>query len=682
MSSRPSEPKQNRLAHESSPYLRQHADNPVDWYPWGDEALARARELKRPILLSVGYSACHWCHVMAHESFEDPKTAELMNALFINIKVDREERPDVDQLYQGVVQLMGRGGGWPLTVFLTPDLRPFYGGTYFPKEDRYGMPAFSKVLHSLHEAYVQKPADIEEQANQFRQGLLELTRQGLKGKGESLQVSDVLTAGAELTAGVDGVHGGFGGAPKFPNPMNVALLLRASRRGAPEATRAAAFLTLEKMATGGIYDQLGGGFHRYSVDASWTVPHFEKMLYDNAQLLHLYSEAHQVEPRPLWKKTVTETVAYVEREMTSPGGGFYATQDADSEGEEGKFFSWTPAQIREVLGAAAAKPVLTYFGVTDEGNFEHGASVLEVRSFAESLEPALRTSLQALWTAREKRIKPGRDEKILAGWNGMMIRALALASRVFGKPEWAGLAARAADFVLAKLWDGSRLQRVHQDGVSKIDGFLEDYGGLAAGLTALYQATFEVKYLVAAEALVTAAMERFWDAAENAYWTAPRGQKDLLHPPYALHDNAVPSGASMLTEAQVALAALTGEAAHLEQANRYVEKLASEMKRNPFAFGHLWLAADALLDGAAEVTLVGPGPKLEPWVRSFNASYQPTVCLRVRGAGVELGLALQELTKDRLEVPGRAVAYFCHHFACRPPVESWEALSEQLLNCD
>jgi uncharacterized protein YyaL (SSP411 family) len=646
----------NRLARESSPYLRQHADNPVDWYPWGEEALALARSSNRPILLSVGYSACHWCHVMAHESFEDGATAAVMNRLFVNIKVDREERPDVDQLYQGVVQLMGRGGGWPLTVFLTPDLKPFYGGTYFPKEDRYGMPAFTKVLTMLADAYAQRPKDVAAQAAQFVEGLGELARYGLSPGQASPGAQDVADAGKAICGAVDEENGGFGGAPKFPNPMNVALLLRAWRRGAGEEPKRLALLTLEKMAHGGIYDQLGGGFHRYSVDAHWRVPHFEKMLYDNAQLLHLYAEAQQVEPRALWRKVAEETVAYLAREMTAPGGGFYATQDADSEHEEGKFFVWTPHEVDAVLDAASATLVKAHFGLTERGNFEHGKSVLEVKQTVTALaresgrdeaEVAgqLARARQALFDARERRTKPGRDDKVLAGWNGLMIRGLAHAARAFGRPEWATLARGAADFVLREQWDGQRLLRVYQDGVAKIDAFIEDYGGLAAGLVALYQVGFEEKYLKAAEALTRAAVDRFWDAETGAYRTAAKGQTDLLLSPFALHDNAVPSGASSLTEAQVALAGLTNDITLLEQARRYVARAAGELKRNPLGVGHLWLAVDALADGALEVTVEGPSPEAEAWFQQLWSGYHPTaVWLRRESTGPVRGLICREGT--------------------------------------
>jgi hypothetical protein len=679
----------NRLAQEPSPYLRQHAHNPVDWYPWGEEALARARAEDKPILLSVGYSACHWCHVMAHESFESAAIAKLMNDWFINIKVDREERPDLDQIYQGVVQLMGQGGGWPLTVFLTPDLRPFYGGTYFPPQDKYGRPGFPKVLQALHEAWTTKRHEVNSQADAFREGLGELASYGLDAAPSAFSPSDVVDMGERMLRHVDPVNGGFGAAPKFPNPMNVALMLRAWRRNANPALLEAVTKTLERMALGGIYDQLGGGFHRYSVDERWLVPHFEKMLYDNAQLLHLYAEAQQVAPRPLWRKVVEETAEYLRREMTDARGGFYATQDADSEGEEGKFFVWRPEEVRALLPPEQAELVLRHFHLTPQGNFEHGTTVLEVavpmaqlaqeRGLAEDVVAReLAAARRTLFEAREKRVKPGRDDKILAGWNGLMIRGLALAARVFERPEWARMASAAADFVLAEMWDGSRLARSYQEGRARIDGFLEDYGDFAAGLTALYQATFEVKYLEAAAALTKRAVELFWDEPKRAYLSAPRGQKDLVVATYALFDNAFPSGGSTLTEAQVALAALTGDKSWLELPERHAAQLRQQLVQNPMGFGHLALAVDSLLDGASGLTFTGSREEAAPLLAAANRVYAPTVALGWKAPGAPVPPLLKELFEGREPVGGKAAAYLCRGFVCERPLTDAEELARRL----
>ncbi|WP_306817893.1 thioredoxin domain-containing protein [Archangium lipolyticum] len=680
----------NRLAREPSPYLRQHASNPVDWYPWGEEAFARARAENKPLLLSVGYSACHWCHVMAHESFENPDIARLMNEWFINVKVDREERPDVDQIYQGVVQLMGQGGGWPLTVFLTPDLLPFYGGTYFPPDDRYGRPGFPKVLQALHEAWVTKREEVLRQSEEFREGLGELAGYGLDAVPAALAPEDLVAMGGSLLKRVDGVNGGFGGAPKFPNPMNVALLLRAWRRDSGnEALKKAALLTLERMALGGIHDQLGGGFHRYSVDERWTVPHFEKMLYDNAQLLHLYTEAFQVEPRPLWRKVVEETAEYVRREMTDARGGFYATQDADSEGEEGKFFVWKPAEVREVLAPELAELALRHFRITPAGNFEHGATVLEAVVPVETLAKELQLSVEEaerrlgearrrLFEAREQRVKPGRDDKILAGWNGLMIRGLAFAGRVFDRADWVELARRSADFLLSELWDGQRLLRSYQEGQARIPGFLEDYGDLASGLTALYQATFEPRYLEAAEALVKAAEALFWDGEKGAYLTAPKSQQDLVVATYATFDNAFPSGASTLTEAQVALAALTGNKQYLDLPERYVSRMRDQLRQNPMGYGHLGLAADALIEGAPSLTLAGARETVASLLSATRVTYAPTVALAWKEPEALVPPSMRETFEGRGPVGGRGAAYLCRHFACEPPITEAGVLARKL----
>ncbi len=665
----------NHLALEPSPYLRQHADNPVEWYPWGPEALARAKREDKPVLLSVGYSACHWCHVMAHESFEDPEIAKVMNAQFINIKVDREERPDVDQLYQGVLQLMGRGGGWPLTIFMTPALKPFYGGTYFPPAPRHGLPSFSALVEGIGMAWKTERSELEKQAKTFEQGLTEYASIGLDGTPGVWTKADLQTAAQKMTARLDPTHGGFGaGGPRFPNPMNLSFLLRSWRRTGDADAAVGALLTLEKMALGGVHDQLGGGFHRYSVDERWLVPHFEKMLYDTAQLLHVYAEAQQVAPRPLWGQVAERAVDWLEREMTAPGGGFFSAQDADSEGEEGVFFVWRPEEIDAVLPAEDAALVKAHYGITEEGNFEGGATVLAVTEPVTDGVRLERAKAQ-LFEARRKRVAPGLDDKILAGWNGLMIRGLAFAARVFDKPQWAALACRAADFVLGAMRapDGTLFRSV-QRGEARHQGMLEDYGDLAAGLVALAQTTSEPKYLEAAEQLVDTASERFWDEGRKAWLAAPKDTKDLLVPTYALHDNAFPSGASTLTEAQLALTAMTAKSRHLELATTYLERMKEELLDNPLGFGHLLLCADTLLDGAAELTLVGSPQLVAELQAVVDRTYLPTVALlrQVTGAPVP------EVTREVLSARTGSGAYLCQHFACQRPVQNAEDLVKLL----
>ena len=678
----------NRLAAESSPYLRQHATNPVEWYPWGEEALRRARDERRPILLSVGYSACHWCHVMAHESFEDPATAALMNAHFVNVKVDREERPDLDQVYQGVVQLMGGQGGWPLTVFLTPDLVPFYGGTYFPPEPRHGLPSFRMLLEALSRAWSEQPDQVQAQAGEFKDGLRQLATYGLGNLTTPVTGDDVTAAGRSLARALDPAEGGFGGAPKFPNTMGLALLLRAWRRSGNAALREGALHTLDRMVTGGIHDQLGGGFHRYSVDRFWRVPHFEKMLYDNALLLHLLAEAQQISRRAAWVESATRLVEWLGREMTDRAGAFHATQDADSEGEEGKYFVWTPAELEAVLGPEDGRRAATAFGVSAQGTFEHGRSVLERRIPLADLARAsgkgegetqrwLGSVRERLLAERSKRIAPGRDDKVLAGWNGLMIRGLAFAARVFERPDWADRAARAAGAVLERQLRDGRLLRVHQDGVSKVDAFLEDWGGLAAGLAALYQATFDARWLEAAVQLADAAQERFWDPEQRAYRTAPRGQADLVVETYALHDNAVPSGASLLTEANLVLAALSGRRAFLDRAEAYLSRMRDAALANPFAYAHLWCAADCLADGEPDVALVGAERARSPFVALLGSLYAPTLSVAAFQPD-HVPPVLSELGEGKTSAGADLAAYLCRSFTCTLPMTSTQALEAEL----
>jgi hypothetical protein len=488
----------------------------------------------------------------------------------------------------------------------------------------------------------------------------------------------LVLAASKLAQKVDPTHGGFGSAPKFPLPDNLELLLRAHRRGG-EGMLADVRLTLEGMARGGIYDQLGGGFHRYSVDERWAVPHFEKMLYDNALLLHVYTEAHRASPDPLWQKVVEETAAYVEREMTSPEGAFYASQDADSEGVEGKFYVWRPEELDRLLPERDAELAKLLFGASEAGNFEGGATVLSATSTAaqlakrlgrdeDEISAAIARVRAALFAARERRTKPRRDEKILAGWNGLMVRGLALAARVFARPEWAALARRSVDFVLARLWDGERLVRMYQDGPGRTEGLIEDYGGLCSGLVALFQATFEPRYLDAAIGIAGRAHELFWDEERSAYLTASPGRKDLVTKAYALEDGVIPSGASLLAEAQVALSALTGDPRHLARAGAYLRKMAKPMARDPFSFGHLWLAADAYIDGAAEVTIVGPEKELGALVAAVSRVHAPTVAVFAHDPSVPPPPFLAETLRGRTLQRGRPAAYLCRRFTCESPV--------------
>jgi len=543
------------------------------------------------------------------------------------------------------------------------------------------------LLQALADAWANERAEIERQASTFEAGLTDYAAVGLDASGAELTQEDLLTAARAMARRLDPVHGGFGSTgPKFPNPMSLALVLRGYRRTGDRALLDPVLFSLEKMARGGLFDQLGGGFHRYSVDERWQVPHFEKMLYDNAQLIHLYAEAFQLDRRPLWRDVVELTVGYLEREMVAPEGGFYAAQDADSEGEEGRFFVWRPEQLALTLeDPLDARLLRAHFGVGDTGNFEHGATVLQVARDEVSLATELGLSVEEvhrrlgagrerLFDARTRRVPPARDDKVLAGWNGLTVRGLAFASRVFDRPDWAQLARRSADFVLTSMRrpDG-RLFRSAQAGEARLEGLLEDYGDFCLGLVALYQATSEARYLEAADALAELAHQHFWDEQRQAYLASPRGQADLLVPTYALHDNAVPSGASTLADAQLALSALTGRAQHLERATTYLERLKDSLLESPFGFGHLWLAADALLDGAPELTLVGTDTGLAPFLRLVNGTFLPTTSMHHLVTGAVVPAIAQAVLGER-RARGEASAYLCQHSTCQAPVDSLDGL--------
>ncbi|HLL78835.1 MAG TPA: thioredoxin domain-containing protein, partial [Ktedonobacteraceae bacterium] len=551
----------NRLIHETSPYLLQHAHNPVDWYPWGPEALQRARELDRPILLSVGYSACHWCHVMERESFENEAIAAEMNAHFVSIKVDREERPDIDAIYMQAVQALTGQGGWPMTVFLTPDGRPFSGGTYFPPRDRQGMPGFPRVLAYIADVYQNQREKVEQQANTLADHLRKRSSAPLRGReGDAraggLPLVVLEEASRALAADFDPVHGGFGNAPKFPNTMSLEFLLRTHLhrvRGeiGSKATRPELEIvetTLRSMANGGIYDQLGGGFHRYSTDVEWLVPHFEKMLYDNALLSRLYLHAYLVTGDAFYRRIAKETLDYVAREMTSPEGGFYSTQDADSEGEEGKFFTWTPAEIDAALSSKIATLFKSYYDVTERGNFE-GKNILrvprEAREVAQSegvtlerLQEALRQGRETLFQVREQRVHPGRDEKVLTSWNGLMLRSFAEAARYLDRADYLTIAERNAEFLLATVQRDGRVLRTYKDGRAHLNGYLEDYTYLADGLLSLYEADFQPRWFVEARRLMDAAITLFADEQNGGFFDTGSDHEVLVSRPKEVMDNA------------------------------------------------------------------------------------------------------------------------------------------------
>jgi uncharacterized protein len=662
----------NRLARETSPYLLQHADNPVDWYPWGEEAFARARAEDRPILLSVGYSACHWCHVMEHESFEDPAVAEVMNRHFVNVKVDREERPDVDQIYMHAVQALTGHGGWPMTVFLTPDGAPFYGGTYFPPVDRHGLPGFPRLLQALADAWRHRRDEVLRSGQQLR---AELDRTGRLRPAEQLLTGEVLTTAFQhVGAQADEELGGVGSAPKFPQPMIWEFVLRYWKRTGNPTARTLLETTLTRMARGGIYDQLGGGFHRYSVDARWLVPHFEKMLYDNAQLAGLYLDAWLAFGVAEYRRVAEETLDYILREMTDPGGGFYSAQDADSEGEEGKFFVWTPDEIRARLGPDA-EAALAYWGVDRGANFE-GRNILWLPG-----EPAperLASARRRLREAREQRIHPGRDDKVLASWNGLACRAFAEAGRALGRADYVDAAVENAGFLTTALRADGRLLRSWKAGEAKLRGYLEDHAMVAAGLLAVYQATFDRRWLDAARALADEMLRLFWDPDVEGFFDTGTDHERLIVRPRNLFDNAVPCGTSVAIETLLRLRVLTGEDRYERHALAALRPIADLMGAHPMGFGRFLCALDFSLGPVVEVAVVAPAgaPGLDPLLAELFGRYLPNrvVAGAVDGASTA-GLPLLE---GRGPVDGRATAYVCRNYACEVPVTDAAALARQL----
>jgi uncharacterized protein YyaL (SSP411 family) len=681
----------NRLAHETSPYLRQHADNPVDWYPWGEEALGRARDEQRPILLSIGYSACHWCHVMAHESFEDAETAHLMNERYVNIKVDREEMPDVDQIYQQALQLMGDHGGWPLTMFLLPDGTPFFGGTYFPPRDGYGRPSFKRVLVALGNAWQAQRDEVLENAKQLRAGLSQLAREGRAPGEANIFVDSVERAAAKLEVRIDRRLGGFQGAPKFPNPTALQLILRGARKlrqnGDPGHSESVQLIhnTLVRMAEGGIYDQLGGGFARYSTDAQWLVPHFEKMLYDNAQLLTLYAETYQLTRDATLARVIRETVQYLERDLRAPDGGFYTAEDADSEGVEGKFYVWTPEQVRAVVADAHdAEVFMRCYDVTAEGNWNdpHGhapphASILRVvdRPRGSDEEAALLRVRQQLLAARSQRVRPGLDDKVLAGNNGMAIAGLAEAGRILGEPGFVDGARRTAEFVLRCMTEASRgrLLRTYKDGSARLPGTLDDHAHVADGLIALYEATGEARWLEEAHRLTRLALGLFHDAKQRCFYMTAADDPGLIERPVSTYDSAVPSGMSVLLENLIRLGDVCNEKEWIDIAESILHSYYARAMENPFAFSNLVNALDLFLQHPTEIVLAGAD--VTKLARAIGDIYLPNRMIIHAHNAPPL---VRELVADKNEINGVSAAYICRDFSCERPETDAAALAQRL----
>ena len=676
----------NRLINETSPYLLQHAHNPVDWYPWGEEALARSKNEDKPILLSIGYSACHWCHVMERESFENESIAALMNESFVSIKVDREERPDLDAVYMEAVQMLTGSGGWPMTVFLTPDGRPFYGGTYFPPVDRHNMPGFPRLLESAARAYHDNRAEIDRVTSQLSQ---QMGRTSQMARSDSLLSVDILHgAYSGLATNFDYQNGGVGNAPKFPQAMTLEFLLRYYAHGYNERALEMLELTLEKMARGGIYDQAAGGFHRYSTDSFWLVPHFEKMLYDNALLARLYLHAYLATGRELYRRITEETLDYVLREMTGPHGGFFSATDADSEGEEGKYFVWTEEEIEAILGSEEAPIFCRFFGVTQRGNFE-GSNILNISktaaSFAqeqgiglERLIDIVRRGKVALRTVREQRVPPLLDDKVLASWNGLMLRAFAEAGAALGRDDYRDAAVRNAAFLTTTMSPQDRLRRTYREGEVRLPGFLEDYSFVADGLLALYESTFDQHWLDKATALADGMIDLFWDEDAGGFYDTGADHEELVVRPRDVFDNAQPCGGSVASDLLLRLAVITGNEDYNRKAVPPLRALSEFMTRAPAGTGR-WLAAlDFYLATPKEVAIVGP--REDPATgRLLDAVFSRYLANRVvvgaSGQNVEPALPLLE---GRGMIDGVPTAYVCENYACQLPVTNAEALASQL----
>ncbi|MCW2988853.1 MAG: hypothetical protein JWM24_1791 [Solirubrobacterales bacterium] len=663
----------NRLAQETSPYLLQHRENPVDWYPWGKEALDRAREEDRPILLSVGYSACHWCHVMERESFEDEATAAYMNEHFVPIKVDREERPDVDAIYMEAVQSMTGQGGWPMTVFLDPEGVPFYGGTYFPPDESRGMPSLRMVMEAVVDAFERKREEIRERAagTKARLGAIGL----VEPSPEPAEAGELDAAVARLRAGADLERGGFGDAPKFPPASALELLLARGEREIVERT-------LDAMAAGGIYDQIGGGFARYSVDADWLVPHFEKMLYDNALLARAYLHGWQALGHERYRRVCEETLDWMLREMRGPEGGFYSALDADSEGEEGRFYVWTPEQIREVLATDPNRinfstqqidSLMRFYGVSERGNFE-GANILHLAAGIEAPEPeGLAEARQALYDARAERVWPGLDDKRLASWNALAIAALAEAGAVLGREDYLDAARAGAEFVLGQMRDAEgRLLRTYKDDDARLNAYLEDHAFLLEALLTLYESSFEARWFEAARELADEIVARFGDPERGGFFSTSADHEELIARRKEVGDHPIPSGNSAAAMGMLRLAALSGEREYERQAEGVFALFAKTATQHPESFAHLLRALDFHLARTMEVALIGDDvSELAVVVRS---AFRPHLVM----AGGPKGSDQPALLAGRALVDGRPAAYVCENFACQLPVTSAPELSELL----
>lgn len=681
----------NRLRQETSPYLLQHAHNPVAWQPWDEQALELARIQDRPIFLSIGYSACHWCHVMERESFEDPETAAYLNEHFISIKVDREERPDLDAIYMEAVQLMTRHGGWPMSVFLMPDGVPFHGGTYFPPSPRQGMPSFRQVLEAVSEAFAARRSDLQTHGTNMVAQMVEIGSRRPESVSASAE-ANLARAVDQLQQQFDANYGGFGNAPKFPQPMTVDFLLTQAHDKSQRQARHMAEFTLNQMLKGGIYDQLGGGFHRYSVDTYWLVPHFEKMLYDNAQLLSTYLRSWQMTGKSDYLRVVRETITYLLREMTQPGGGFYSAQDADSEGEEGIFFLWDQTEIEEILDAEAAKAVCLVLGVSSGGNFE-GRNILNrphvleeccrrLRMQPRPLQALLEESLSQLWNAREQRQKPARDEKILTEWNGLLISALAQCGVVLAHPGALHAARQAGEFIWKEMRDsGGYLLRSFRAGIAKNPGVLEDYAAYGLGLLDLFVAEADPKWLGRGETVANQIISQFADTESGAFFQTSHNHETLVMRRKEFIDNAVPSGNSLAANLFLRLAQITGEDHYRQQAASVFSFVEPLMAAQPTAFGRMLCAYTELHSPSQEVVIVGDpeDPATLALTKAARQPYHPRRLVMQIPPERHMELALWQ---GKVALNGQPTAYVCRNHVCNLPVTEVGDMLQQMHQID
>ncbi len=685
----------NRLINEASPYLLQHAHNPVDWYPWSDEALTKAKVEHKPIFLSIGYSACHWCHVMEHESFEDESIAKLLNDNFISIKVDREERPDLDEIYMTSVQMMTGSGGWPMSVFLTPELKPFYGGTYFPPEDRYGRPGFKTVLNHLINSWQQKKEEVIKFSHQFTEQIRK--NSGLSSRGQGEIRRDLLEhAAANLNESYDTEFGGFGDAPKFPPSKSITFLLRYYHHTKDKKYLNIINTTLQKMAYGGMYDQIGGGFHRYSVDDHWLVPHFEKMLYDNALLSQVYLEAYQLTKNPLYKRITEEILKYVADEMTNEDGGFFSSEDADSEGKEGIFYTWDNRELMEILGDENGTVFCTYFNIKKRGNFSSHESyhknlnIPHIDSLPESTAKKLGLSVQdlqlkinkmrsKLFLVRNQRVHPGKDDKIITAWNSLMISSYAKAYQILEDDNYLNLAQKTADFILKHMVNAGELSRIHRNGLTKISGNFNDYSYFITALIDLYESDFDIRWIKTANNLTKKMISKFWDDTHGGFYFTEDGQDDLIVRTKPTYDGAIPSGNSMAAMALFRLAKLLDNESYYNKAEKILKVNATSIAKAPRGYMNMLIAADFYLFPPKEIAIIGQLASSETKA-ILSTIHNMSIPNKVLGI-VDLTMPsageitrLIPLLKSKSQISNKTTVFVCKNFTCKLPVTSTDKL--------